>query len=225
MMINRVLYNVLQYGINAVQQDTTLLSDLFGDLYGLTSTEVASIQTYFQTKTFTVVQGYPHQAMKPPVYALVLSAEQQDERFIGDEVGMVLDGSQYSNCDQYGAIWSHNYQVLCYADHPDVCFYMYEIAKNAFQGADHYMLEQNVLEWSYGGMDLMPDERYIPQNLFCRAMTITAKSQFTRIDRNSRLSKAFKVSGIAVAPSSPYGNGGVSTLVTTTIQVPTQSGE
>lgn len=212
-MIQRFLYTTLKTGLENVKNDLTILDDLFIQLYELERSEVEAIKTAFQSKPPGVIHGYARLDTDFPVFSIVLQSEQEEEHYMSDDAGMLddVDDPDYG-ADRISAIWSHNYNILCYTEHPDLTLYYYEIAKAIFMTADFNSL--NLFNVHVSGMDLMPDPRYIPEHLFARQMMFKASMEFERIDRSSKLGKAFRVRGIHVDKSgSPSDVGGVKTLV------------
>lgn len=212
-MIQRLLYTTLKDGLEAIQNDLTILDDLFIQLYELERSEVEAIKTAFQTKPPGVIHGYARTDTDFPVFSIVLQSEQEDEHYMGDDAGMIDDTDDPDfGADRISTIWNHNYNILCYTEHPDLTLYYYEIAKAIFMTADLNSLD--LFNAHVSGMDLMPDPRYIPEHLFARQLAFTASREFERIDSASKLGKAFRVRGIHVDESgSPSDVGGVKTLV------------
>lgn len=215
-MIERFLYTALSQGLAAVVQNPTLLDDMFGDLFALSSTELTGIKTLFATSTPKVRQGYARQDAKMPLFCIVLQGEQQSDYTLSDCAGMTMVpmSDPTFGMSEFGTIWEHTFHILCYAEHPDVSSYMYELAKQAVITNLPYFLQNGVLDPMLGGMDLSPQIGYLPEHLFCRTLIFRCKRPFTQLDRSSATGRAFQIGGIAVAPASPSSNGGVKTLVT-----------
>lgn len=215
-MIQRYIFNAIQNGLAALAADPSILDDIFCNIYGLGSDEVAGIKTYFANTTINLQQGYAHVDAKMPLLAIVMAQEQMSDFFLGDAAGIsdAPMGSDTFGADETGAVWESNYQVLCYAEHPDVVSYLYEVVKSALLVNDDYLVDNGVMEPILSGMDLVPDPRYLPEHLFCRVLGLRCKRAFIRVDKNSKFGKAFKITGMFVPANSPYDNGGVKTLVT-----------
>jgi len=163
-----------------------------------------------------VHHGYARQDHDFPLYAIVLADEHEDEHFIGDDAGMVTDTDDPNfGADCLSVIWEHNYQVLCYAEHPDVTTYIYEVAKSVIFTGEEELAGAGVIHLHSSGMDLAPDPRYIPEHLFVRQLNLQIKREFLRVVRSSRLGKAFKVSGIHVDKSGSPSEVTVNTNITT----------
>lgn len=213
-MIQRFLYTTLKEGLAAIQAKPEILDDLFLDLWELSASEVAEIKTAFLAKYPGVIHGYARSETEFPVFSVVLGNEGEAAHYLGDDAGMIddMDHPDFGS-DCLSAIWKHSYQILCYTEHPDLTLYYYEIAKAILLTADFNSLD--LFEVHVSGMDLMPDPRYIPEHLFVRQMTFECQREFMRVDKVSKLSKAFQVAGIHVDKSgSPSDVGAVKTLVT-----------
>jgi len=215
-MLQRLIYASLKSGMQAAVDDPAILDELFSEqlLYG--AAEVTAIRELFSTPV-EVIHGYARRDSDFPLFAVVIADESEDELMLGDDADMVDEGEDLG-ADVYESIWGHTYQVLCYSEHPDVTTYMYDYAKYVLLLARRYFVnheEAGITQVTYSGGDLAPDPRYLPEHLFLRQITVKAGSEFCRIDHDSRLGKAFKVSGIHIDSSgSPSDVGGVQTLVT-----------
>ena len=214
-MIQRVLYNVLKRGIAEITSDVSILEDLFGNQYELDATEVASIKKLWETRPPRVVHGYADADQQFPLFCITLLGERETDKFIGDSAGDIIDtaDSNYP-AEQVSSIWGHDYSVWVYAEHPDVTLYYYEIAKLIIQTAGSVFVENAIMDVDVSGMDMAPDERYIPAHLFVRQLKFSCKRELLRIDQASKLGRAFRITGIHVDRSgSPSDVGGVSTNV------------
>lgn len=199
-MIQRVIYDVLTSAIAAVNSDPAILDDLFEVNWGLSRSEVDGIKTFFSTQTPNVIHGHARSDSEFPLYSIVLSDEGEADNVLGDDAGQVETlGSDDFGADCYTAIWTHNYDIMCFAEHPDAVQYMYEVAKNAFFAVSADFIQAGLFELHLSGGDVAPDPRYIPEHLFLRRLGFSVQREFLRTDRASRLRKAFKVSGLHVS--------------------------
>lgn len=210
-MIQRLIYTALRNGLDAIAANPLLLEDLFVQQFALDADEIEHIKQVFATTPPDVVHGYARSDNTFPLYAITLADEHEAETFINDSAGQCIDSeSQYYQMDLTTAVWEHTYHVHCYAEHPDVCSYIYEAAKSILLLAHPYFTDNHVFEQSFSGLELAPDPRYVPEHLFLRQLTMKCQREFLQYDRESRLLKAFSVRGIHVEPSgSPSSNGGV----------------
>lgn len=214
-MIQRFIYTALQTGLKAIADTPSILDDLFGEHYGLSATELAAIKTFFKVTPPSVIHGYPNVSSKFPLFAITLSAEQETDHILGDDAGMELDTLDPDfGADISASLWSHSYQVTIYAEHPDVALYCYEVAKASFMAAHDYFISVGLLETSLAGMDLIPDPRYIPENLFVRQLSFSCKREFQYVNKK-KIGRAFKLAGLHIDSSgSPNDVGDVQTLIT-----------
>jgi len=215
-MIHRYINSILTAGIAAYKADPRLVDDLFENLYDLEDTEVEAIKTYFADKGLNVYNGFPRLDSKIPFVAIILAGENEAETFLGNYVGMVDDdGDTLYGADIEGSFWNHVYHLPVVSEHPDVTSYMYELVKMALLVGLSVLSDKGCFQYSFSGADLAPDPRYIPARMFVRQLTFSCERQFARLDRDSRLSKAFAVAGLHVDSSGSSGSvGGVKTLVT-----------
>ncbi len=212
-MIQRFLFNILKDGLDQIQGDLFLLDPIFKQ-YGLSDTELASIREAFQTKPPKVKHQYARGDDDFPLYSIVLGNENETDTYIGNDGAVIFDPEDEDfGFDIKSSIWQHQYLIFCCSEHPDHTSYLYEVAKAVFVSAN--LDDCGVYDARFGGMDLAPDLRYLPENVFVRQFTVQGKREFERIEPGSDQGKAFKVEGIHVDKSGSSSDvGDVKTLVT-----------
>ncbi len=219
-MIQRYLYTAIQTGITAVAADPEILDNLFQEQYDLSDTEMAAIKTYFVDNPVTVSHGYARTADTFPRICIVLADDTESESYMSDDVGMIGEDEEDEDNEDFGAeitgsIWTAAFQLLCYAEHPDVTIYLYELVKDIMFAALPYLKSTGIQKLGISGGDLALDSQYVPSHLFARRITFRCRYEFTHVDRQSKLGKAFAVAGLHVDSSgSPSDVGDVKTLVT-----------
>jgi hypothetical protein len=214
-MIHRYLHAIFTAGVATILRDISYLDELFADNYQLTETEVEAIKEYFAGHPPMIVNGYARQDNKFPIFAITLGSEGEEIKFLGDDAGLITDPEdEFYKSDLSSAVWEHQYDVLIYTDHPDVTAWYYEIAKYLLLAAFPTLTELGCFGYQVNGADLAPDPKYLPEYLFARRLTLRVQREFQQIDRESRMSKAFKVAGIAIdSAGSSSDVGGVKTNV------------
>jgi len=214
-MIQRILYRALTAGLAYFQENPQAYDQLFGDNYGLSETEILAIRQFFTDKPPKVFHGYARTDATPPFIAIVLADERESEFVIGDEAGIITDESDADyGCDQYTAFWQHTYQLMCIAEHPEACQYLYEVAKAIILEAKPTFIPEGIYDSLVSGAELLPDPRFVPEHWFLRQITFTCKRELLTVKKGSDAGKAWKVAGIHIDRSgSPSDVGGVKTLV------------
>lgn len=224
-MIQRFLGKVLSAGLAEIQADLTLLDDVF-EQYGLSATELTAIREWFQAHPPSVKFQFARTDDVFPLYAIVLGGEEESGLFIGndgtaarfDGEGLIGPDDPDFGLDIKSSVWSHTYQVLCCSSgHPDGALYLYEVAKAIFVSAN--LSECGLHSTKFSGMDLSHATEYLPENIFIRVFQIKGEREFERLDRGSRVGKAFRIEGLHIDKTgSPSDVGGVQTLVTVTTE-------
>jgi len=214
-MIQRYLIDLLQDGFDAIVADPLILEDIFLENYGLAEAEVGAIKTFFAAHPVALVNGYSRQDNKYPAIAITLGSEGESQTVLGDDGGMVMDeDDKHFRCDINVAIWEHTYFLTVISEHPDTTAYYYEIAKMILLAGLEQLTKQGLASIKVSGEELMLDPAYMPEHLFLRRIIFYCERELQQINRASRLTKAFKISGIAVDKSgSPSDVGEVNTNV------------
>ncbi len=223
-MIQRFLFDALKDGIAQITADLTLLDQIFEEVYELEASEIAAIKAFWTNADGkaglgppTLRHGYAPRDTVIPIYSIILSSENEALTWLNNDSGQVEDPEDVDfGADLKGSIWNHRYDILVYHEHPDVVTYLYEIAKSILLVSMDFFSDKGLFDIDLGGSDLTPPEMtYIPEHLFARKLSFAAQRCFTRIDRDSRDGKAFKVGGMHVEGGSDSDVGGVKTLITT----------
>lgn len=214
-MIQRILYRALISGLEYYQQNPDAFTALFGDNYGLSETEILAIRQFFTDKPPKVFHGYARTDATPPFIAIVLADERETDSVLGDEAGIIANEEDADyGCDQYTAFWNHTYHLMCIAEHPEACQYVYEVAKAIILEAKPTFIPEGIYDSQVSGAELLPDPRFIPEHWFLRQITFSCKRELLTVVKGSNAGKAWTVSGIHVdREGSPSDVGGVKTLV------------
>jgi hypothetical protein len=138
---------------------------------------------HFQRETPDVVLGYARTSTQFPCFAIVLAEESESSegKFIGDFAGNYDEDVDPDQPHSYynGAIWDATYEVHVFAQHPDVCLYLYHFAKMIVIAGMDFLLSNGLLKADLSGHELAPQEQYQPDNMFARVLRITTQSPQT----------------------------------------------
>lgn len=192
-MFERVIFNAIKNGIEGYSANPVLITELFNLVNCLSLSESEKIREFWEARPPEVHHGYAQTESKFPAYFVTLTGENQAQQYLGNAVGEF--GSRH------GSIYSTTVTVLVYADHPDVCLYMYQILKAIFVLQERYIRE-TALTLELSGSDLAPDNGYVPNGLFARRFTVAAQTEYNiEVPANELL--AFKIAGVHADPDGP----------------------
>lgn len=217
-MIQRLIFDALEKGVDILVKDFSLLDDMFGgEEYGYSREEIEAVKTIFKTTPPYPVHGYAQRDHTFPLWAIMLAGEQETERALADETGFVddPDDPEGMGTDIIGSIWDHNYAVLTYSLNADSCIYCYEAARAILMLARREWVNKfGYHNIRLSGADLAPDPRYLPEHMFIRQLTVSVSAEHSFPQPDSRFGRAWKVAGMHVDKSgSPSDVGGVKTLI------------
>lgn len=219
MMIERLLFHVIEDGIAFLKANPDLISEFFATEGLLDISEAEKIRDYFLKEPPAVIHGYARSDQKFPIYAITLAAENETQAFIGDEGGFVDDPEDENyGADQAAAIFGYTYNIYVYAQHPDATLYMYHLLRQMlFEALPVLKGTGDVFDVRFSGADLAPDPAWVPAGLFLRRVTITCSREYHQTILSSKLGRAWKVQSIHLDAKGAVGEdvGGVLTHVTT----------
>lgn len=196
-MIHKKIYTTIEDGIDTITRNPDIINIIFERQYGLTKGEVSKIREYWAASPPTVKHGFASAEPKFPMYSIVLGDEHETEHFLANDAGFVEDG-EYKGADTESVIWDLTYQLMTWAEHPDVTAWYYEILKEIIVAAVPTYNEEGIFTVTLRGNDLQPDPRYIPEHLFVRQLTFNCQREFIRINTDSLFTKFNKVGGLYV---------------------------
>ncbi|MDQ3171502.1 MAG: hypothetical protein M3Q55_15315 [Acidobacteriota bacterium] len=167
------LSSALAVNSTAAGDAEMLINHLFAPSAG--DAAASDFLTHFRRRPPTVVLNYPRSSAEAPIYAVVMSEESESDNAIGDFVGESLEGEDGPAAEYSGAHWEGSFTVFVFAEHPDVTMYLYQLAKAIMLGAKPVMERAGLVDLHFSGGDLSPDEAYVPENLFARALRVSCK--------------------------------------------------
>ena len=170
---------------------------MFFDYLNLSDKEVASIRDYFAKSRVRVQHGYPGTDINPPLIAILLSNETYAQEFLGTmgQTPLSLGGTIGT-----GQIWDQSLQLMVYTGSMDTTAYLYELLKAILQCSHKVMAENGIMHPTLAGMDLAPDSRYLPENLFCRAMSFRCQTAYVLPELFEKTNFRTVLEGLFVAP-------------------------
>ncbi len=174
-MFERVLYSVLTESVKRLETDSRLrkafIKTLSLDQTTYEPAKVEEVLLQFAGNDSPVIHSYAREDTTFPVFSLVMAAEQEDTRALGDETGDKDDHGQPIRA----SLWNSTHQVLVYAKHPDVTIYLYALARAIMISRRVELIERADLTnmSALSGAELSPDAIWLPEFLFVRAMTVT----------------------------------------------------
>ena len=187
-MIERLIYTALKNGVEELEADPLRLELIFGDFYGLSKVEVATIREYFEDNSPSIIHNYARENSPFPLYAIILQGESETTKVLGEYGGMVtfeeaamLGDTGVANADRFGSIFTYNYDIITYAKLPDVALYYYYLAKYFMIRERDFFIENNMFDLNLGGADLAPDPRYMPAYLFGRTLRFSCQQAMSVI--------------------------------------------
>lgn len=210
-MMQRRIFDILTAGLKAFADNPDMYSTVFGNYLGLSDAEVAGITRFFAQKPIRVQHGYQHGDIRPPLVAIILQAESQSQKVLGDAAYLPM-GYAAQRSIGAGSVWQNSYQLMCYAENIDAASYVYELVKAIFICSHMTMAKLGIMSPNYTGQDLAPDPRYLPENLFVRVLGLSAQSTYVLPELLSQSPLGVALEGLVVEPGTsrapePYTSG------------------
>lgn len=179
--VERYLLRLLRSEVERLAGDEDLLRYYFESVFDptLPVRERNEYVANFMRQPPAVTIGYPRASATFPVIAIILSEESETQNTIGDFLGETLgDDTDDPYADYVGAVFEAQHGCYVYAEHPDVCLYLYHFVKMILLGGKDWLLSQGVIEASISGGELSPQEGYLPENIFLRTVNVRTVAPF-----------------------------------------------
>jgi hypothetical protein len=216
-VIERVLFDVITAGIAALKANPGAIAAFFARDSIISVEEAAALEDLFLNKeTPTVIHGYARENAKFPVYAITLGSESESQSFLGDEGGFIDDPEDEDHgADEFAAIFAYQFNLMVYAQHPDVVLAYYQLLKEIIVNGFPTFKANGLFDLRFSGADMAPDPSWVPAGLFVRRATLSCSREYTQPWPSSKLGRAWQVSGIHIDAQGDVGKdvGGVNTEV------------
>lgn len=194
-MLERTIFDVLAAGREEATVNSDFLVKFFCSI-GLSESEAEEIRIFWDSitvpnlkdpdkpfKGVDIIHQYPRGPnVVFPCWSIVLVSEAEgsakEDRFLGDEADDLFDdlGNFQGACT--ASIWKSQYGIYVYAQSPDLCIYFYELCRFFMTRGRQFLKSESggrVLDTAFSGADMMPDPRYVPENMFVRRFIVEAK--------------------------------------------------
>jgi len=206
LLIERLLRSLLQTTIDDLKDpnDASAVEDLtrfFSHFYDptISPAERNDIIKNFQAEPPKAILGYPRSTAQFPCFSIILEGEEETQGLIGDYAGQTTLDEDVDDFSEYiGAFYNSTYGIYIYAEHPDVCVYLYQFAKSVIHAGKAFLFSCGVTSMTISGGELAPDETYMPENMFMRVLRVQLTAPmsvpaFMRADpRKIRLTGIFR---------------------------------
>jgi len=182
LMPERTLKRVIEAEVERLLSDETELVRFFSHFFDPTIevSERDSFVAHFKMQPPTVTLGYARAGQDFPVIAIVLQNESEEQEAIGQYMGESLEGEDGEAANFVGSIFQSTWSIYVYAQNPDACLYIYNLTKSIVIGAKQYLIQGGLYDPQISGEELAPaGEEYLPENMFVRALRVTAMHQVT----------------------------------------------
>ncbi len=177
----RLFRAVLFAEVERLRQDERELTRFFSHFFDPTTSadERATYVRDFQQNPPRVILGYPRATGSWPCFSIVLTSDEEAEpELLAKYVGQTLPDEIAPEGDQEyeGAFFEQVITTYVLAQSPDQCIYLYKLAKLVLFGARTALEAAGIIDPHYSGGELNPEEMYLPDNAFARALTIRFKA-------------------------------------------------
>lgn len=169
-MPERTVVQAILLGIIAVNNDPTLLDTIFATIG---DEELAQIKAYWARNPPEARIGYPREDARMPMYAVTIASDDgmTDYIGIGEETEILDDASTDRNL--FGRRLRMTTTIYVYADHPDVCAWLYRILRRILGVATKWLITRELTEPTLSGAELAPDPRYVPSGIYVRRLNLS----------------------------------------------------
>ena len=191
-MIERLVYTRLNAELQKYKDDPRRLATFLMKHHKLTEEEAELAKAYFTMDPDAgehggppnVIHGYPRQSGPFPCWAIILPGDGLKQRFIGDDIGDEYiddDGEEQDIEDMDGqpaegrGSWEEvRLEIHTYVQWiPDIGLYYYHLLRSIILNAIGDFIDDGITLSNFGGRDLIPDDRYLPKDMWVRSLSIT----------------------------------------------------
>lgn len=174
----RVIHTILTEEFRRLGETTPEAERLIEHLYQehLGAPEITRYVTNLRRRPPVVHLGYPRATAELPVIAIVLGDEQESEHVVGRFLGDSGPDDDDPFAEYEGSLWSVSWQIHVYAENPDVTLFLYHLTKLFLAAANGVLEWAGLQEATMRGSELNPQEAYVPENVYLRILTVSART-------------------------------------------------
>lgn len=175
LLIERLLKRLLDTAITMLKDNPNEAQRYFSHFFDipLGQEERDQFVRAFLSAPPKTVLGYARSGAEMPCYAIVMTDEEESESFLGDFTG-TEDQVEY-----LGADFDATYAIYTYSMHPDVTQILYQLAKAVVHAGKGLLFHEGAISLSISGGELAPDENYMPENMYVRALRVRVKHPYS----------------------------------------------
>lgn len=188
-MFERIIYKTLVDTIDALV--TADAQGKYPKLHRILAAPGREAEEVDKLLTFLTGDGKPHVrhgygmgGTPMPVIAIVLGNESVDQTYLGNLVGDAGDEAEAFVAEVEKEVghpveaavkrYSFTFNVFIYAENPDVALALYNLVRDTFLSQERALAAAGMETPMFSGMDLAPDPRYVPENIYVRMFSIQA---------------------------------------------------
>jgi hypothetical protein len=133
-----------------------------------------------------IIHGFPRQSGPFPCWSIILSGDNINQQFIGDDFGVEevdaddvdvpiidMDGQEAAGI---GYWIGTNLEIHTYVQWiPDIGLYYYHLLRAILLQSVKDLNDSGYTLKGFTGRDLIPDERYLPDGMWVRALSLTVE--------------------------------------------------
>jgi hypothetical protein len=196
-MAERIIFEAVQDGLQTFKDDPRRFERFLRDEVEVEAAEAAKGRLYFaggtdsdgnevEARPPTLVHGYARPGGPFPCWALTLAAERGVQDYLNqdasslDEDGFVFEDEETGErVDAKSRRVEYTYSFLVIAENPDVTLWYYHLLKFIVLSQLEVLEQRHLDDINLSGMDLAPDPRYLPSDVFARVLTLTVQTDET----------------------------------------------
>jgi hypothetical protein len=195
-VIERIIYDKLNEDLQYYKDDSRRLVEFLTKHHGLAEEEAEKARIYFDRNPDigedggppNIIHGYPRQSGPFPCWAIVLAGDSLKQRFLGDDTGFEYiddEGEEQEIEDMDGQLaegrgsWEDvRIDVHTYVQWiPDIGLYYYHLLRSILINSVGDFINKGMTLSNFGGRDLVPDDRYMPKDIWIRVLSLTFEKQ------------------------------------------------
>jgi hypothetical protein len=182
-VFERVLHRVIQEGLDTLNGSDAYLRRVLASP-GYVDDELADLVTYWKGEGQPrIVHSYARANAQLPCFAIVLAGEHEDADYVGNSKdatsieaveGFIRDVEAELGRAVSAQVmrFQFTYQIFTYAANPDVVLAYHNVLRAILLGASAKLAREGVETPTFSGMDLAPNQQYLPENVFARMMQV-----------------------------------------------------
>jgi len=192
MLPERVLQDLLKWGFGVLNDDTSLIDDLF---HKLDKKSLTNLKHYYDTHDITVRTNFPSDSFTWPIVSIVNADDSENPQMdvLGDFLGDSVNAAGTEVSRLYGHALNSRFDVYCLTGgDSNAALYLYYLVKAILLLNMQALHVHGLSNITFSGRDVQLREDLFPEFTYARVLSVNCNNYFS-VSLTERAAKSLQL--------------------------------